>query len=250
MITPYTFAPSGWAFCNGQLLLIADNAALFDLLGTIFGGDGESTFGLPNLQARVPLGTGSGAGLTSRTLADNGGADYVTLIQSELPSHRHSLQANSSDGSSNNPAGLVFASNAENDQVFGASGESALGANTLSAAGGSQSHNNMPPYEVLNVCIATAGNFNSVTDPYVGEIKLYAETQHIFLPAAPGQSATARCSALQIMKRSTLFLAQRTVETEKTILLSPIFGGAFRSVPDRDPDCRTGLLVKPGGKKP
>jgi len=173
MITPYGFAPTGWALCNGQFLSIVQNSALFSLIGTYYGGNGTSNFALPNLQARVPLGAGQGNGLSLRTIGESGGSAGVTLLQTELPSHHHSLQANGGDGTSNNPTGLVYASNAENDLVFGAAGESTLGANTLSASGGGQAHNNMPPYQVFNVCIALEGVYLNGSDQYIGEIKLF-----------------------------------------------------------------------------
>ena len=175
MITPYNFAPTGWALCNGQLLSISQNSALFSLIGTYYGGNGSSNFALPNLQACVPLGTGQGPGLSLRNTGDTGGSAVVTLLQSEIPSHNHSLRANASDGTSNNPANLVYASNAENDHVFSpAAGELSLGGNTLSAAGGNLPHNNLPPYQVFNVCIALTGIYGSASGQYLGEIKLFA----------------------------------------------------------------------------
>src|ERR1700690_3910085 len=98
MITPYNFAPTGWALCNGQLLSISQNAALFSLIGTTFGGDGKSNFALPNLQACVPLGTGQGNGLSLRDIGESGGSANVTLLQTEMPAHNHSLRANASAG--------------------------------------------------------------------------------------------------------------------------------------------------------
>ena len=123
MITPYNFAPVGWALCNGQLLAIAQNTALFSLIGTYFGGDGRTNFALPNLQASVPIGTGQGPGLPLFDTGSYGGSTAVTLLQTEMPSHNHTLQANASDGTSNSPAGLVYASNAEHDHVFSPAGE-------------------------------------------------------------------------------------------------------------------------------
>ena len=211
MIVPYNFAPAGWALCNGQLLPINQNTALFSLIGTYFGGNGTTNFALPNLQARVPLGTGSGAGLTSRSTADMGGADTVTLVQSEMASHHHVLQANGSDGTSNNPANLAYASNAENDHVFALPSELSLGVNTLSAAGGGQAHNNMPPYQVFNVCIAETGIFGNTSGQYIGEIKLYCGS-----PAYISTNGWAVCdgSLLPISEYEALFT-----------LLGTTFGG-------------------------
>ncbi len=199
MITPYNFAPVGWALCNGQLLAIAQNTALFSLIGTYFGGDGRTNFALPNLQASVPIGTGQGPGLPLFDTGSYGGSTAVTLLQTEMPSHNHTLQANASDGTSNSPAGLVYASNAEHDHVFSPAGELSLGANTLSAAGGNQPHNNMSPYQVFNVCIATTGIFDGAQNPYVGEIKMFCGNPSLLTGWAVCNGALLSISSYEVL---------------------------------------------------
>lgn len=153
----FNFAPTGWAQCNGQLLPISQNTALFSLLGTFYGGDGKSTFALPNLQDSVPIHQGQGAGLSDYFLGQQGGTEFVTLLQSEIPMHTHSLVASEE---------VVNANNAEND-FFGA-GETRYAAPgnlttmspfALSVAGGSLPHNNLMSYLVVNFCIAMQGVF-------------------------------------------------------------------------------------------
>src|SRR5437868_2425626 len=103
------FAPTGWAFCNGQILSIAQNTALFSLLGTTYGGNGQTTFGLPNLQGRVPMHWGTGAGLTPRTLGETSGSENVTLLSTQMPAHTHSIEASTGQGDQFSPAGNVNA---------------------------------------------------------------------------------------------------------------------------------------------
>jgi microcystin-dependent protein len=156
------FAPTGWAFCNGQLLPISQNTALFSLLGTFYGGDGKSTFALPNLQGSVALGQGQGPGLSQRFLGEQGGSETVTLIQSEIPAHTHFWQAavDKADNSVPDPTKVVSLSNNGNayapantqPQVF-------FNPQALSVAGSSFPHNNMQPYLTLNFCIAMQGVF-------------------------------------------------------------------------------------------
>jgi microcystin-dependent protein len=157
----FNFAPVGWAVCNGQELAPSQNSALFSLLGTTYGGDGITTFGLPNLQAIVPIGTGAGPSMTERILGANGGTQNVTLANNEVPSHNHTIPANSGAGTSNTPRGNFFASNAEGMGQFNSSGNTTLNGNTLNPVGGGLPHNNLPPYLVLNFCIATSGTFPS-----------------------------------------------------------------------------------------
>src|SRR6201992_299303 len=106
-IFPFNFAPTGWALCNGQLLPISQNTALFSLLGTTYGGDGKSTFGLPNLQGAVPMQQGQGAGLSLRDFGEGGGSDSVTLLQSEIPAHSHNVLADTAVGTKS-PSGNAF----------------------------------------------------------------------------------------------------------------------------------------------
>ncbi|MBF6595119.1 MAG: phage tail protein [Thermaceae bacterium] len=152
-IISFNFPPRGWAFCNGQLLPIAQNQALFSILGTTFGGDGRQNFGLPNLQGRVPFHLGNGF-----VLGQVGGEQAHTLNQSELPTHTHALQASSSAATSNLPTGNVLA--APKTPLYGpAASLTGLIPASLAPVGGSQPHNNMQPYLVLNFVIALQGIF-------------------------------------------------------------------------------------------
>jgi microcystin-dependent protein len=151
----FDFAPKGWAQCNGQLLPIAQNQALFSLLGTDYGGDGRTTFALPDLRGRVPMHAGP-----SHFRSERGGESAHTLSLAELPQHVHPPAASSSDGDTNLPGGHLLAA-ASN--VYGAPGAPAtIQPGTVGNAGGSQPHENMQPYLVLNWCIALQGVFPSV----------------------------------------------------------------------------------------
>ncbi len=155
------FAPTGWATCDGQLLPISQNTALFSLLGTNYGGDGKSTFGLPNLQGSAPLAAGQGPGLSLRDLGEIGGEQTVTLLVSEMPAHSHSVQAATSGGT-DSPAGVTWGESRLGKTalpVYAASGPNnvAMSAQALSVAGGSLPHNNMPPYLCLTFIIALQG---------------------------------------------------------------------------------------------
>jgi microcystin-dependent protein len=160
-IFPFNFPPNGWAFCNGQLLPINQNTALFSLLGTQFGGDGQTTFALPNLQGNVPLDFGQGAGLTPYNMGDVGGTPAVTLLTSEMPAHNHSAHCNSSLGNKPKPSGNYWASDAAGilSEYAAAPDGSQMSPQAIRVAGGSQPHNNMQPYLVLNFCIALQGIF-------------------------------------------------------------------------------------------
>lgn len=163
------FAPRGWAFCQGQLLSIAQNTALFSILGTTYGGNGQTTFGLPDLRGRVPVGAGQGPGLPSVTLGEMAGAPTHSLISSEMPAHNHTVGASTSPGNTANPSGNLLAvgqvsagGNTEtvSSYVTGAPNV-ALNAQTGGIAGGSQPHNNMQPYLGMNYIIAIQGIFPS-----------------------------------------------------------------------------------------
>ena len=160
-IFPFNFPPTGWAFCNGQLLPISQNTALFALLGTVYGGDGKSTFGLPNLQGSAPLHPGQGQGLSLRDLGQIGGAEYITLLTSEMPVHSHFVVAAAEAGEQNDPAGralgVPIGNNMYNNQ--GSQPSTAMSFSAISIAGGSLPHNNMQPYLTLNFCIAMQGVF-------------------------------------------------------------------------------------------
>jgi microcystin-dependent protein len=151
----FVFAPKGWALCNGQLLPINQNQALFSLLGTTYGGNGQTNFALPDLRARVPIHVGSG-----HTLGERGGEQAHTITQSEMPTHTHSLMATNNIGTSPNPATTqVLAKSVANS--FGAAGNLTTMAPAILNVGGSQAHQNMQPYLVLNFCIALQGIFPS-----------------------------------------------------------------------------------------
>ena len=151
-IFPFTFAPKGWAFCNGQLLPISQNTALFSLLGTTYGGDGKSTFALPDLRGRVPVHVGDGF-----TQGQTGGQEAHTVSIGEMPAHNHPVTASSSAGNSADPATLAQASNAYGDP----NALTGLHPATVTNVGGSQPHTNMQPYLVLSWCIALQGIFPS-----------------------------------------------------------------------------------------
>lgn len=157
------FAPTGWAFCNGQLMPISQNTALFSLLGTTYGGDGKSTFALPDLQGNSPMHPGQGPGLSQRFLGEIGGEETVTLLDSEMPSHTHQFGgAAAAAGDVQDPTGAVWAQVPGRSAVFlysspptGAMNNN----NSMVPAGGSLPHNNMQPYLTLNFCIALQGIF-------------------------------------------------------------------------------------------
>lgn len=155
-IVPFNFAPVGWAFCQGQLLPISQNTALFSLLGTTFGGNGTTTFALPNLQGRVPVGAGTGF-----VLGQMGGEGAHVLTTTEIPSHSHLLMADAANGTSETPTGLHPARNPAGLPAYGAGAAAAMAANTIAAAGGSQAHNNMQPYLTLHFIIALQGIYPS-----------------------------------------------------------------------------------------
>ena len=155
----FNFAPKGWAFCNGQILPISQNTALFSLLGTTYGGDGKSNFALPNLQGNAPMQPGQGSGLSLHDLGEMGGSDTVTLIENEIPSHTHTMRASLDDADLSIPqAGRSLAKASANLYSPGG-GTSPLAFQALTPAGGSLPHNNLQPYLTLNFCIALQGVF-------------------------------------------------------------------------------------------
>src|ERR1700742_2917506 len=156
------FAPTGWAQCNGQLLPISQNTALFSLLGTFYGGDGKSTFALPDLQGSVALNQGQGSGLSDRFLGEQAGSEFVTLLVSELPLHSHSFTATTANAtvttSNGNQLAKAVKGNIQNQNqakfYSSAAPSNILGPFAIGISGGSLPHNNMMPYLVLNFCIA------------------------------------------------------------------------------------------------
>ncbi len=159
-IFPFNFAPRGWAWCDGQLLPLSQNTALFSLLGTTYGGNGKSNFALPDLQGRAPMHPGQGPGLSLRDLGETGGSETVSLLESEIPSHAHALRANNTLSDSPLPAGNVFGRYLNNG--FHSDAVNSIGAmsgNALTPAGGDQPHNNLQPYLTFYFCIALQGVF-------------------------------------------------------------------------------------------
>jgi microcystin-dependent protein len=155
-IMSFGFPPKGWAFCNGQLLPINQNQALFSLLGTTYGGDGRVNFGLPNLQGRSPIHMGSG-----HTLGEMGGEQGHTLSISEVPAHIHAASGTSNPASAASPANSVWA--AQEANPYGVTPNTAMASASVANVGGSQAHLNMQPFLVLNFCIALQGIFPSQT---------------------------------------------------------------------------------------
>ena len=159
-IFAFNFAPKGWAFCDGQLLPLSQNTALFSLLGTTYGGDGKSNFALPNMQGNTPMHPGQGPGLSLHDLGETGGSSTVTLLESEIPAHSHFVRGHTADaGDNTNPASTVVIAKSNNGQAYQTvvTGLQPMAPQALTPAGGDQSHNNMQPYLTLNFCIALQG---------------------------------------------------------------------------------------------
>ena len=158
---PFNFAPRGWAWCDGQLLPLSQNTALFSLLGTTYGGNGKSNFALPDMLGRAPMHPGQGPGLSLHDLGETGGSDTVTLLQSEIPAHAHQLRGNSATGDNPTPGANSFARSAST-QVYQSttnSGLVAMAPEALAPAGGDRPHNNLQPYLTLYFNIALQGVF-------------------------------------------------------------------------------------------
>jgi microcystin-dependent protein len=160
VIYPYTFVPKGWADCDGQLMPISQNTALFALLGTNYGGDGKSTFALPDLQGAAPMHPNyDQIGLAVHPLGEMGGTPFVTLLESEIPAHTHALRASSEDANDDDPANAALASSVGVTMYSAPQNLDTAAFQVLTPAGGSQPHNNMQPYLVLRFCIALQGVF-------------------------------------------------------------------------------------------
>ena len=161
-IFAFNFAPKGWAFCDGQLLPISQNTALFSLLGTTYGGDGKSNFALPNMQDSSPMHPGQGPGLSLHDLGEQGGEAAVTLLDTEMPAHTHQVQANTGASGLASPANNVWASlpGRTPPPLYQSNAPNApMSPQALSITGSSLPHNNRQPYLVLNFCIALQGVF-------------------------------------------------------------------------------------------
>ena len=158
-IFTWTFAPKGWAFCNGQLLPISQNTALFSLLGTMYGGDGKSTFALPDLEGRIPIHSGQGSGLSLYDQGQEGGVETVTLLQSEMPVHNHALQVSADPATEREPPNQNFATGDGVNYWDTQSPNAVMNAAALAPAGGSLPHTNLMPYLTLSFCIAMQGVF-------------------------------------------------------------------------------------------
>jgi len=158
-IFPFNFAPKGWAFCNGQLLPLSQNTALFSLLGTTYGGDGKSNFGLPDMQGNVPMHPGQGPGLSLHDLGETGGTDTVTLLESEMPWHSHTMMANINNADLAAPSPARGLARANPGQAYSANTTNLANFSdqVVAPAGAGQPHNNLQPYLTCNFCIALQG---------------------------------------------------------------------------------------------
>lgn len=156
-IISFNFAPKGWALCNGQLMQINQNQALFSLLGTTYGGDGRVTFGLPDMRSRVPIGQGP----QFSTLGQRGGEEFHTIIQAEMPAHLHFMQVTTQNATTGSPTNNMLAGVPSFAYVTNISNLTTLLPSTITAIGGSQPHENRQPYTVLNIIIALQGVFPS-----------------------------------------------------------------------------------------
>ena len=154
----FNFAPRGWGMCNGQLLNVSQNEALFSLLGTTYGGDGRTTFGLPDLRGRSAMGAGTGAGLSPRNLGQKVGAEEVVLTTQQIPAHKHSLHAASEQADQSKPAGHELAGGTFYHAV---ATDTVMANSSIGNAGGGQGHANVQPTLVMNYCIALVGVYPS-----------------------------------------------------------------------------------------
>lgn len=157
-----SFAPAGWAFCDGQQMPISENDALFTLIGTTYGGDGQETFNLPNLQSRVPIHAGSGGG-GSYQLAEAAGVEEVTLTTQQIPVHNHAMFATTTNGSASNPGSNILAQSPSIKMYSAAAPNTPLAANSITPTGGSQPHTNLQPYLCISFIISLFGVFPQQT---------------------------------------------------------------------------------------
>jgi microcystin-dependent protein len=157
-IFPFNFAPRGWAWCDGQLLPLSQNTALFSLLGTTYGGNGKSNFALPDLQGRTPMHPGQGPGLSLHDLGETGGSETVSLLESEIPSHSHGVRVSADDGNSRN-AGTKYVGLGNNIFAAATNAQVMMAPEELTPAGGDGPHNNLQPYLTFYFNIALQGVF-------------------------------------------------------------------------------------------
>jgi len=156
------FAPRGWAFCDGQLLAVSQNDALFSLLGTIYGGDGRTTFGLPDMRGRIPVHAGSGPGMSPRRLGEKGGAEKVTITINQIPGHNHgSIQASGDPASSVNPVGNALGVPNSTDLYADDLSAVNMDQSAITSTGGSQNHTNLMPFLCIHFIIALFGIYPS-----------------------------------------------------------------------------------------
>jgi microcystin-dependent protein len=156
----FNFAPAGWAFCNGALIPISENDTLFNLIGTTYGGDGQNTFALPNLQSRIPVHAGQSPGTSNRVLGEMAGTETVTLATNQIPAHNHPAQATTGSGNQATPQNGIWAASAQG--AYSTSAPSlAMKANLMSSSGGSQPHDNMMPFLTINFIISLYGIYPS-----------------------------------------------------------------------------------------
>lgn len=159
------FAPRGWAFCQGQILSIAQNTALFSILGTTYGGNGQTTFALPDLRGRMPMQPGQGPGLSPRTLGELGGSENVTLLTTQMPAHSHVAHAANAQADTLSPQGAVWAVPSESSgaplNAYSGSANTTMSPSAVGTAGGSQPHDNMSPFLCVNFIIALEGIYPS-----------------------------------------------------------------------------------------
>ncbi|WP_020408657.1 phage tail protein [Hahella ganghwensis] len=158
------FAPLHWGFCNGQLIAVTQNSALFSLIGAAYGGDGRSSFGIPDMRGRIPVHHGTGPGLTPLNVGNKYGVEEVTLTTSQIPSHSHPLQASKDSASSDSPTGMVLGSLVSPDAIYTMTSSTSTGVmneNSVLNAGGTQSHSNMMGYQCVSFIISLAGSYPS-----------------------------------------------------------------------------------------
>lgn len=158
-VVGFGFAPRGWAPCNGQILPIAQNQALFAILGTTYGGNGQTTFALPDLRGRAPMSWGQGPGLSNRTLGESAGEAAVTLTTNQIPMHPHLASGASGAGTANTPTGNIWAAGTQQDNHYAPSSDTTMNPGAIGSTGGSQPHNNVQPSLSLMFVIALVGIF-------------------------------------------------------------------------------------------